>query len=130
MCAQLGHPPAELLKPRATGPLGHRAGLEGAEVPVERPVDAMQLALYPLDLGLALRALRVELGERFLDRLSNERLLLQHRREALQDGVVEFLRRKAVGVACLLPIAVDQDSPSLSWPGSTSLLVWEGGPHG
>lgn len=61
----------------------------------------MQLALYPLDLGLVLRALRVELGERFLDRLANERILLQHRREALQDGVVEFLRRKAVGVACL-----------------------------
>jgi hypothetical protein len=103
---EAGEPVGELLDALAAGMVGYRAGLESAEVALERGVRLADLGVDSLQLGFSLRALLVELGECFPDRVADDRFLLEDCDESLKDRVVEPLGGQPVGVAALLAVAL------------------------
>jgi len=70
--------------------LGHRPGLEGGEVAIERVVGPSSLRLDSPELGLAAGALGVELGERVGDRLAHHVLLGEDALELAEDRLLEL----------------------------------------
>lgn len=82
--------------PRRACLLGHGAVLEGSEVALQRLIGSFDIRVDALDLGFALGALGVLLGERVGDRLAHERFLVEDLDEPLENRVFERLGGEAV----------------------------------
>jgi hypothetical protein len=80
------------------------------EVAPERLVGPSQLRFDSLDFRLPPRALGVELGEGFGDRLAHHVLLGETALELAEDRLLELRGRQAIGVAALSPVALPREA--------------------